>query len=59
MRAERVGEAEVQQRRLRDDFDPNEALRIVLWIDHLLGLLAEAAPRQADIAPKSERLATT
>jgi integrase len=36
--------------RLRDDFDPNEALRIVLWIDHLLGLLAEAvrAPSPAE-----------
>jgi hypothetical protein len=25
--------------RVRDDFDPNEALRIVSWIDHLLGLI--------------------
>ncbi len=25
--------------RLREDFDPNEALRIVAWVDHLLGLL--------------------
>jgi uncharacterized protein (TIGR02391 family) len=25
--------------RVRDDFDPKEAVRIVAWIDHLLGLL--------------------
>jgi uncharacterized protein (TIGR02391 family) len=28
--------------RLRDDFDPNEALRIVSWVDHLLILLEDA-----------------
>lgn len=30
--------------RLRDDFDTNQALRIVTWVDHLLLLLGDALP---------------